>query len=196
MNSIWEWRRYGLLLAGLLMFVGCSPSAATKASGSPAAADAEKSRSSMNGSNAAVKSSLDALRAGEPPMTPASSPLKEIYFDFDRYDLRADARAVLKTNSEWLRANPSVQVQIEGHCDERGTTEYNLALGARRAQSAKDFLVNLGIPASRLSTISFGKEAQICRGHDEECWSKNRHDRFVGSDRPASRYFLDSGSVS
>ena len=174
----------GLLLAVVLAMTGCSTSAANP-QGSSVAGDAEKGRSTT-GSASTGKPSLDALRAGEPPMTPASSPLKEIYFDFDRYDLQADARAVLKTNAEWLRANPSVQVQIEGHCDERGTTEYNLALGAKRAQSAKDFLMNLGIPASRLSTISFGKEAQICRGHDEECWSKNRRDRFVGSGRPAS----------
>lgn len=175
----------GILLTAVLAIAGCSTSA-TNPQGSSAAGDAEKGRSKTTGSASTGKSSLDALRAGEAPATPASSPLKEIYFDFDSYDLRPDARAVLKANAEWLKANPSVQAQIEGHCDERGTTEYNLALGAKRAQSAKDFLVNLGMPASRLSTISFGKEAQICRGHDEECWSKNRRDRFVGATRSQS----------
>jgi len=105
--------------------------------------------------------------------------LKEIYFDFDRYDLRTDARAVLTANADWLRANPSARVQIEGHCDERGTTEYNLALGAKRAQSAKDYLVSLGVLAGRLSTISYGEELSVCTESSEACWQKNRRDRFV-----------------
>ena len=124
-------------------------------------------------------SSLESLQRGESTATPAESPLKEIYFDFDRYDLRADARAVLNANADWLRANPSARVQIEGHCDERGTTEYNLALGAKRAQSAKDYLVSLGILAGRLSTISYGEELSACTESTEVCWQKNRRDRFV-----------------
>jgi peptidoglycan-associated lipoprotein len=175
----------GLFLVGFAMIAGCSTSA-TKPQDTSPGAGGEKGRSSTTGSASTGKSSLENLRTGESPVTPASSPLKEIYFDFDRYDLRPDARAALKANAEWLKANPSVQAQIEGHCDERGTTEYNLALGAKRAQAAKDFLVNLGIPTSRISTISFGKEAQICRERNEECWRKNRRDRFVGATRPQS----------
>jgi peptidoglycan-associated lipoprotein len=102
-----------------------------------------------------------------------------VYFDFDRYDLRADARATLKTNGEWLKANPAAQVQIEGHCDERGTTEYNIALGAKRAQAVKDYLVTLGVAADRLSTISYGEEVPVCREQTEDCWQKNRRARFV-----------------
>ena len=124
-------------------------------------------------------SSLDALQRGESTATPASSPLKDVYFDFDRYDLSADARATLKANSEWLKANPAAQVQIEGHCDERGTTEYNLGLGAKRAQAARDYLVSLGVPAERLSTISYGEELPVCAEPTEECWQKNRRTRFV-----------------
>ena len=105
--------------------------------------------------------------------------MKDIYFDFDRYDLSTDARETLKANGNWLKANPSAVVQMEGHCDERGTTEYNLALGAKRAQVAKDYLVTLGVPAERLSTISYGKELPVCADHNEECWQKNRRDRFI-----------------
>ena len=118
--------------------------------------------------------------------TPSSSPLKDIYFDFDRYDLRADARDVLKANADWLKQNPSATIEIEGHCDERGTAEYNLALGAKRAQSAKDYLTTLGVDAQRLSTISYGQEIPVCSEHTEECWQKNRHDRFVPKSLPTN----------
>lgn len=97
------------------------------------------------------------------------------------YDLRADARATLKTNGEWLKANSAIRVQIEGHADERGTNEYNLALGTKRAQAAKDYLVTLGISAGRLSTISYGEEIPVCREPTEDCWQKNRRGRFVVS---------------
>jgi peptidoglycan-associated lipoprotein len=119
------------------------------------------------------------LQKGAPVGTPASSPLKDVYFDFDRYDLRPDARATLQANADWLKQNPTATVQIEGHCDDRGTAEYNLALGAKRAQSAKDYLATLGVDAKRLSTISYGQELPVCTEHNEECWQKNRHDRFV-----------------
>jgi peptidoglycan-associated lipoprotein len=117
----------------------------------------------------------------------AAGPLKDIHFDFDRYDLRADARETLKANATWLQNNPSARVEIEGHCDERGTNEYNLALGAKRAQSAKDYLVTLGISAGRLSTISYGEEIPVCKEASEQCWSQNRRARFVIlPTRPAS----------
>jgi peptidoglycan-associated lipoprotein len=124
-------------------------------------------------------SSLEALREGRSSATPDSSPLKEIHFDFDRYDLRADARETLRANAQWMKDNPLARVEIEGHCDERGTNEYNLALGARRAQSARDYLVSLGIPAERLSTISYGEEIPVCRENTDECWQKNRRARLV-----------------
>jgi peptidoglycan-associated lipoprotein len=122
------------------------------------------------------QSSLDALRSGQQP---AAGPLKDIYFAFDSYDLSAATRETLKANSEWLKANPAARVQIEGHCDERGTNEYNMALGAKRAQAAMDYLTTLGIAANRLSTISYGEEVPVCKEQTEECWAKNRHDRFV-----------------
>jgi peptidoglycan-associated lipoprotein len=131
-------------------------------------------------------SSLEQMQQGNPVGTPPSSPLKDIYFDFDQFDLRSDARATLKANAEWLKQNPSAVAQIEGHCDERGTAEYNLALGAKRAQTAKDYLTTLGISEQRLSTISYGQELPVCKEHTEDCWQKNRHDRFVIKASPTS----------
>jgi len=124
-------------------------------------------------------SSLEAVRRGQVPSTSPSSPLGEIYFDFDRYDLRADARKTLGAHADWLKANPSAQVEIEGHCDERGSNEYNIALGIKRAQTTKEYLVSLGIAATRLLTISYGEELPDCREYTEECWQRNRRARFV-----------------
>jgi peptidoglycan-associated lipoprotein len=104
---------------------------------------------------------------------------EDIYFEYDRYDLTPEAQAVLKKKGTWLRANPGVAVYIEGHCDERGTNEYNLALGDRRAEGAKTFLVDLGVAASRLTTISYGEERPKDTGNDEAAWAKNRRAHFV-----------------
>lgn len=128
---------------------------------------------------AAATSSLEALRSGESTATPASSGLKDAYFAFDQYDLAATAREVLNANAEWLKANPATRVQIEGHCDERGAEDYNMALGAKRAQAAMDYLTTKGIAANRLSTISYGKELPVCKEATEQCWAKNRRARFV-----------------
>jgi peptidoglycan-associated lipoprotein len=98
-----------------------------------------------------------------------------VYFDTDAYDIRSDAMPILDAQSAWLRRYPSVQVRIEGNCDERGTREYNLALGARRANSVRDYLVSHGIDASRITTISFGKEQPIDPGSGEDAWQKNRN---------------------
>lgn len=105
--------------------------------------------------------------------------LKDIFFDFDKSAIRPDAKAVLDSNIAWLKANPGVRVVIEGHCDERGTNEYNLALGNRRAKAGRDYLVAGGIDSKRISTISYGEERPFCRGHDEEAWQCNRRDHFV-----------------
>jgi peptidoglycan-associated lipoprotein len=105
--------------------------------------------------------------------------LKPVYFDFDRALLRDDAKAVMKANAEWLRANPKIKVRIEGNCDERGTKEYNQALGQRRSVVAKQYLVTLGVASSRITLISYGKEKQICTESTEDCWQKNRRDDFI-----------------
>ena len=105
--------------------------------------------------------------------------LKDIYFDFDKYEVRPQDIGILKENAALIMKNPGLKIQIEGHCDERGTAEYNLALGERRANSAKKYLVSLGIPADRLSTISYGKEMPLDPGHTEEAWAKNRRGHFI-----------------
>ena len=104
---------------------------------------------------------------------------QNIYFDFDKYDLRTDARATLDRKMSFLNQYSSVRVQIEGNCDERGTAEYNMALGERRANAAKQYLTTAGISAGRLSTISYGKDRPIDPGHNEAAWAKNRRDHFA-----------------
>jgi peptidoglycan-associated lipoprotein len=111
--------------------------------------------------------------------TTSQGPLSDIHFGFNDYTISPQDGQVLQSNAKWLQAHPNSRVQIEGHCDERGSEEYNIALGARRAQAAKDYLVTLGIPADRISTISYGKELPLCTEHDEECWAQNRRDHFV-----------------
>lgn len=105
--------------------------------------------------------------------------LGDVYFDFDRADLTEQARARLARNAEFLRSHPEFQLAIEGHCDERGTNEYNLALGERRASAAKDYIVSLGVSAVRLRTISYGEERPQCRTSDESCWALNRRAHFM-----------------
>jgi peptidoglycan-associated lipoprotein len=100
-----------------------------------------------------------------------------VYFDFDRSDIRADAAPVLGAQAGWLRRYPDVQVRIEGNCDERGTREYNFALGARRAEAVRSFLVSHGVAASRITTISYGKERPLDPGADEQAWARNRNAR-------------------
>jgi peptidoglycan-associated lipoprotein len=109
----------------------------------------------------------------------AQGVLKPIYFDFDKADLRSDAAQTLTANAARIREVGSLMVRVEGHCDERGTVEYNLALGDRRARAAKDQLMSLGVPAARLRTISYGKERPADSGHDEASWAKNRRAEFV-----------------
>ena len=109
----------------------------------------------------------------------AQGVLKPIYFDFDKADLRNDAAQTLTANAARIREIGSLMVRVEGHCDERGTVEYNLALGDRRARAAKDQLMSMGIPAARLRTISYGKERPADPGHDEAAWAKNRRAEFV-----------------
>ncbi|MBW2096310.1 MAG: peptidoglycan-associated lipoprotein Pal [Deltaproteobacteria bacterium] len=103
---------------------------------------------------------------------------EKIYFDFDKSDLKPEAQAVLKKKADWLREHPAYSLRIEGNCDERGTNEYNLALGERRANSAKKFLVALGIAEQRIATISYGEERPADPRHNEEAWAKNRRDEF------------------
>src|SRR5271168_3797729 len=107
--------------------------------------------------------------------------VKDAYFDFNKADVRPDARDALAKTAEFLRSYPQVRVTIEGHCDERGSTEYNIGLGERRAQAAKNYLISLGIGANRMDTVSWGKERPFCTEHTEECWQQNRRAHFVAA---------------
>ena len=109
----------------------------------------------------------------------AAEPFETIYFDLDSYVLRQDARDALDKNAQWLLKKSSGTVRLEGNCDERGSDEYNLALGEKRAKAAKSYLVTLGVPADRLVTISYGKEKPVDPGHNDAAWAKNRRVDFV-----------------
>ncbi len=119
---------------------------------------------------AKVEPSLDELFLKE---------VRDAYFDYDKADIRPDAREALTKTADFLRNYPQLKVTIEGHCDERGSTEYNLALGDRRASAVKQYLVSLGLSADRLSTVSYGKEKPACMESNETCWQKNRRGHFV-----------------
>jgi peptidoglycan-associated lipoprotein len=141
------------------------------------------------GGSATATAHVDVSNAPAPPpaMAPAQPNLsdlfdqnvKDAFFDLDKADLRDDARAALTKDAEFLRSYPQVHISIEGHCDERGSTEYNLGLGQRRAEAAKNYLISLGISADRIDTTSWGKERPFCTDHDEECWQQNRRGHFV-----------------
>ncbi|HYA01960.1 MAG TPA: peptidoglycan-associated lipoprotein Pal [Syntrophobacteria bacterium] len=103
----------------------------------------------------------------------------DIYFDFDKYNLKSEAIKVLDKKVALMRENSQMKVRIEGNCDERGSNEYNLALGDRRANAAKSYMAKAGIAENRLSSISYGEERPVCKEHNETCWAKNRHDHFV-----------------
>jgi peptidoglycan-associated lipoprotein len=107
------------------------------------------------------------------------APLRMIYFDYDRFFIREDAKPVLETNATWLRKFKSAKILIEGHCDERGTEEYNLALGEKRAKSTMEYLVSLGISPERMKIISYGKSQPLDTGHNEVAWQKNRRSQFL-----------------
>jgi peptidoglycan-associated lipoprotein len=105
-------------------------------------------------------------------------PLSDIHFGYNDSTIQEQDGSVLRSNASWLQSHPQTRVQVEGYCDERGSEEYNIALGAKRAQAGKDYLATLGISETRMSTISYGKELPVCTDHDESCWSQNRRDHF------------------
>lgn len=135
--------------------------------------------------NASVRVTVTAAASVAPSKTPSSvselfeQNVKDAFYDFNKADVREDARQALTRTAEFLRSYPQVKVTIEGHCDERGSTEYNLGLGERRAQAAKNYLISLGIAAGRMETVSWGKERPFCTEHTEDCWQQNRRGHFV-----------------
>ncbi len=109
----------------------------------------------------------------------ATPELTDVFFDFDKYDIRPGDAKTLDSNASWLKSNPTHLVLIEGHCDQRGTNEYNLALGERRAKSTMNYLVSQGVQANRITIISYGEERPQCTEHTESCWAKNRRAHFL-----------------
>lgn len=124
-------------------------------------------------------SSTTLLQNTTSAMNPDTTGLGDIYFDFDQYNIRADAQSALERNGQWMRRESGRSILIEGRCDERGTLAYNLVLGEKRATSAKRYLENLGIPSSRLHTTSYGEVRPACKEHNESCWKYNRRAHFV-----------------
>lgn len=133
----------------------------------------DESLGGAGGSLALAKSGRLGAEGGD------TGPLHDIHFDYDSFELDETSRQVLQENAEWLKDHSGVRVEIEGHCDDRGTVEYNLALGAKRAAAAKNYLVALGIGRDRMTTISYGEELPICHEETEECWSRNRRAHSV-----------------
>ncbi len=154
----------------------------------PSASTTYMARATGPGGTAVAEArvTVTAPSAVTPPPLPSisdseffSANIKDAFFDYDQYSIREDARANLQADARALKQRPSIRITIEGHCDERGSEKYNLALGDRRAGSAKDFLVSQGIDASRIDTISYGEEQNFCEEHNEECWQLNRRAHIV-----------------
>ena len=199
--------RRELLVLPLLMFalllVGCPkrPATTTAAAPAPSVAPAAPSAAAPPAA-AAPAPAAPAPAAPSAPATPAAPgapaptpapvrppapkefvaipELKDIHFDFDKYDIRPGDARILDENAKWMKGNPNYLILIEGHCDERGTNEYNLALGERRAKATMNYLVAQGVQAARITTISYGEERPLCTEHTETCWAKNRRAHFLG----------------
>ena len=188
------------LLALSLLVVGCPkrpattaasappPSAPSPAPSAPAPAPAPPTQRDAS-SSAPSAPAVPAPAPGAPAPSAATPPrpsefrtvdaLRDVFFEFDRYNIRPVDAKVLDRNAAWLKENQTQLVLIEGHCDERGTSEYNLALGERRAKAAMGYLVAQGIQANRITIISYGKERPSCTEHTEACWAKNRRAHFL-----------------
>ena len=158
-----------VVVFALTIFTGCAEKKAvvTEGTAQEQAAPAQ-SAATTNEQSAKVE-----------PAATAETAVKDIFFEFDKSNISSDAREILKANADFLLKNGNSKVVIEGHCDERGTAEYNMALGQRRAQETKNYLVNLGIKEPRIKTISYGEERPFDPGHNEDAWAKNRRAHFA-----------------
>jgi len=164
-------RLLGVVVLGLLVAVGSGCSTKKKPG------DATAGAAGMGEEGLGAGGSLERARQG---LTPgAEGPMRDVHFAFDSAELDDQGRSALRENGNWLKEHSKAKTEVEGHCDERGTVEYNLALGAKRARAAKDYLVALGVSGDRLTTISYGEELPICHEHNEECWQRNRRAHFV-----------------
>jgi peptidoglycan-associated lipoprotein len=180
------------VLAVMMLFAfGCAKKQAVKstetAAGPSAAAPGAEAPASGGIATEALKPEappaagpqIAASEAGAAVTQEKPSPFQDIRFDYDKSSVRADAKPILSAVADYMKKNKGAKLLIEGHCDDRGTSEYNMALGDRRAESARAYLASLGVPASALSTVSFGKEKPLDPGNNEDSWAKNRRAHFV-----------------
>jgi peptidoglycan-associated lipoprotein len=187
-KKIWIILALAFIIPGLLFSVSCSKKAVKDDTAMAKQAEDEEAMKAKEAAEKAKQEEMARQRAMEEERLKEESMMKQqardmflnddIHFEFDSSTLTPEAQLLLKKKAEWLQNNPEAKSTIEGHCDDRGTSEYNLALGDRRATSAKTFLVDLGISASRLTTISYGEERPIDPGQNEAAWAKNRRCHF------------------
>jgi len=160
-----------------------SPSAGSTAASRPQAAAAQSSMSDGGAGRASLGAGAGTAGATAARVSPRefmeNAALRDVNFDFDKYDIRPADAKILDANAAWLKTNARSLLLIEGHCDERGTPEYNLALGERRAKAAMSYLTALGIQANRISIVSYGEEHPLCKERGEACWAKNRRAHFL-----------------
>ena len=156
-----------------------APSTPPAAAAAPARPPAPPSRATAANTATPALTDDEIFRRKSLDQLNAEHPLADVFFQYDQSDLGPAARDILQRDAAWLAKFPQTHVAIDGHCDERGTEEYNLALGDRRAETVKSYLVSLGVSANRLDTRSLGKEAPFCRDTGESCWSQNRRDHFL-----------------
>ncbi|HMI69485.1 MAG TPA: peptidoglycan-associated lipoprotein Pal [Solirubrobacteraceae bacterium] len=174
------------------IFVGCAKRPALIGASAPAPTGAAATQT-VTGAEVAASPAAPAapapVAAAPEPVRPspkefvAIDALKPIYFDFDKYDIRPGDRRILDANAQWLKEHANQLVLIEGHCDERGTNEYNLGLGDRRARATMNYLVGQGVQANRFTIVSYGEERPVCTEKNESCWQKNRRAAFLVKER-------------
>lgn len=174
-------RRAGAALLGAALIVaGCAKRPGMETGAAGAASEGQgKVVEEKIAKPAPIQEAPVAPEAGRGGVPGRVSPLNDVFFDYDQAVLTDDAKKGLDDNLKWLQANPRVRVTVEGHCDERGTNEYNLALGERRAKAIRAYLVAGGVDPSRIGTISYGEERPFVPGHDESAWAQNRRGHFV-----------------
>ena len=178
MNRKKAWYGMAVLCIGMLALWGCPKKAEMTAVPEPQQEAAPAAEAPAQPEQKAEAAKPEAGESVE--KAPAAvAGMQPVYFDFDRSFIRSDAKEMMKANAEWLKAHPQIKVRIEGNCDERGTIEYNQALGQRRAASAKKYLTDMGISGQRISLISYGKEKPSCTDGTESCWQTNRRDDFT-----------------
>jgi len=179
-KTIWKYLLIAVMVPALLCTVSCSKKSVKADTAAPSvssdAADREAKRlaEEQRLRDEAKKGTLSATEQAKYRFI-----TDDAYFDFDSSALTTEAQSVLKQKSQWLMSNSAAQATVEGHCDERGTNAYNLALGERRANAAKEYLVGLGVPGDKIQTVSYGKSRPLCTQHDDACWDQNRRDEFT-----------------